>query len=330
MASLKNNRGITIVEAVLSAALVGGLILGVAKFLQNSREGLTMIETQGALNAGVQRALDVIRPNLAGAYRIFDNTPEGNQYLSIIDGLAIPAPLANSRLPDIKETGSLSPGAPNFVPSSVGNCLFFASGDKVVDAAGRRIDIFTFHYYYLTPIDKTIRSSKVRYLWEWHSVQYANGFELLGITDATEKTNVINALIAAKVTRAWNPGKPVDQAFYTLASGVMTQVPSSPFTYRIETNSAGNTINLLTGLTGANYRYSVSPNATDEYSAKYPVPRFAPTGGNPEFPSGFEVVVAGPASNREILIRLVVVAQVSAQRFIGIEGVSVTSARDVW
>ena len=323
----KNDRGITLLEVIMSAALFTILALGVARFLQNSRDGLTMLESQGSILGGVQKVLDAIRPNLACAYRIFEENSAGPSYIAKIDGTGLPPRLSGSRLPIIESQGSLTPSASAFVPGSVGNCLFFASANKSFDTTVRRIDLYTFHYYFLTPTAAQFGTSKVRHLWEWHSIRYANYPELASMT-AADRTTAIGELIAQNIHMAWDMSKDPDDAFYLMDNaGGMTLAPS---TYRIQSTLSGNAIALITGVTGNPYRYSVCPNNTaGEFSVKSEVPRYA-TAVGADFPSGFEIVVDGPGSAREVLIRLVVVAKSGPRRFLSTEGLSINSVRDVW
>jgi hypothetical protein len=118
---------------------------------------------------------------------------------------------------------------------------------------------------------------------------------------------------------------------------------TGPNAYAIERRTGKQLFDILTGISGSRYRYGISPNTDDVlypdnkekkiFVTKYPVPLLAvydPITSQPaNFPSGFEVAVGGPSSQRQVYIRVVVVAQGNFRGIASDEHVLLVTARDL-
>ncbi|MCK4533126.1 hypothetical protein KAU39_05015, partial [bacterium] len=269
---------------------------------------------------------------------LFENNTAGNDYLGILDLTGSPFLLAGSLLPVIEELGSLSPASPDFVQSSVGNTLFFAGSgvpqtlENIVDSSGTvsavRVDIYRFHYYYLTQDNSgNIAGKGYRYnLILWKSVEYAgyNQINAAAIPDATKRSNTVTALHNNGILCAWDCSEDdVTAAFYSLTAGGSINADAA---HTISQDSIDD-IKMLTGISGSGFKYGVSFNTSTGFQTNKPVPQFAAASGH--FPGGFEVLVVGSSGGRQVFVRLVLVSQ-------GVGGIQVEeqiilcNVRDLW
>lgn len=117
----------------------------------------------------------------------------------------------------------------------------------------------------------------------------------------------------------------VNSAFYQLTS---TGGLTLNATHNIIKSSSEKMINLIRGVSLGSFIYSVSPNTGGAFTHNCPVPIYATANGN--FPSGFEVEVVGPASNRQVFARIVMAAKGSFKGFMAYEQNMLIAARDLW
>lgn len=326
-------RGFTLTEVMIASAVLSILVLAVMPVIRLSQQGFSSMEARNALKSEGQAAMNRIGHKLVECKRLFENTTADNLFLARAQ-LSVPA-LANSRLPGLEETGAISPSSGTFVASSVGNRLFFASvvppADlTVLDGGGNtetvRIDLYVFNAYHLAgDAAKSVAGQSRRVLREWHSGSYADYNQLSGIPDPTKRANAARSLVNDRgIAFAWDPSTvDVNAAFYAIngGSGALTLQPA----HAIAGNSSAEMMRINTGLTLGGFRWGISPNIA---STPNPVPQFGTAGGN--FPSGFEVVVVGPNSARQVFMRMVMAAEGTFPGTITSEQVLLTTARDLW
>lgn len=90
-------------------------------------------------------------------------------------------------------------------------------------------------------------------------------------------------------------------------------------------------ITIITGITGGGYHYGVSPNTGGSYNLLYPVPAFATATTSPNvFPNGFETMIVGASSTREVFVRLVLAAQGSFKGTVSNQQVVMATVRDLY
>lgn len=314
---LRSCRGVTLVETLVSLFLVG--VLGVLAFevIIGTAKTNAFLEAHNDLGTMSQRALNQIKDNLNQSRRILDRSVDGVAYQQKLDLGSCPPPISTSLLPLIEENGSLSPGANSFVPTSVGNSLLFAQGEPVFEELGTetRLDIYSFHYYYLTQNTKRTIGRKLGHLelLEWRSVYYADASQLLALPEL-ERNAVVAALRGASIENAWNPSEPAASAFFELNSG-SSVTPQDP-SYRIEMEECRSTMpEFQSGRIGGGMVYSVAYNTGGDFDLPIDVPEFAPSSGAGEgFPNGFEVAVVGTSGGRRVYMRLVLASSTSSFR----------------
>jgi len=165
-------------------------------------------------------------------------------------------------------------------------------------------DRYRFEHIYLSPTSAKsfAQSGMTLDLRMATSVEYADYFQLSTLSSGTGA--IVEKLIDAELERAWDPGQPIDTAFYDL-SGATDDVFDAPIpSPEIEEDSNRTLLKGLLGgrITGA-MEYSV---AFGPYRLPQPQAMFA----RPASPGGFEVKIVGPAGNRQVLTRLLLMAHV--------------------
>lgn len=327
--------GFTLVEMMISMAIISILVASVTPILITARNGFSSFEARSSLKDASQTAVNGILHELTQCKKIFQDTPADRNFLARLPA-GLPASLGGSKMPFIDENGTLSVMSPDFSTSTVGNCLFFASleapKDLNVSAGGGststvRIDIYHFNYYYLSPDSSKRLGGQARIILnEYHSSPYADYQQLMAISNSAKRNNVATALFNGGVNFAWDPSTPtVEAAFFSLSAGALL---STAPTHRLSIKKSGPVINILTGITGGSYVYGVSPNTGGNYVIGKPVPQFCAANGL--FPSGFEILITGPNSARQVFIRLVLSSQGSFKGYIAQDQVILASVRDLY
>lgn len=331
-----HSKGVTLVEVMITASILAMITLAVVPIFNLSMRQSSSLEARTALKTEAQDAMRLVGRRLQQCKRIFENSSNDNLYMQRVTLGSAPSALTGSALPTIEESGTISPNDGDFVSASVGNRLFFACLDAPVDMTPQdasastravRIDIYRFYYYYLAAeTDGTVGGKTRRNLWEWKSVRFADYVQLNAVTDSTRRTNSAIGLKAAGIDAAWDPSATLPtSAFYTLSAvGVISLTAG----YSIAADTSERLIDTLTGIMGSGFRYSVSPNTGTDFSSPETVPLFATASG--EFPSGFEAVVVGPTSARQVFMRLVLASQGAFKGIIAHEETISVTARDVW
>lgn len=332
---ISNARGVTLPEMLMVISILGILFMAIVPVMRVTQSSYTSMEMTNSLKTVGQRSMNQISSQLTECKRLFENNATGTAFLGRVGLSTSPAVMTGSLLPSIEETGSISPSTSTFVAASVGNSLFFANLNPprdytVVDSGGVsrnvRIDLYTFHYYYLSETtSKLVATQSQRRLWHWWSVDYADYGQITALTDNTTKTNTILALRNNAIYYAFNtPATTVTSGFYLLTSSGGLTLDAG---HTIQISSYKEMISILTGTTGTGYRYGVSPNNSG-LGIRQVVPGFGVA--NSRFPSGFEVVVVGSNSVRQIFMRMVLVAQGARKGYVSHEEQILTTVRDLW
>lgn len=161
------------------------------------------------------------------------------------------------------------------------------------------------------------------------SGEYADYFQLDAMsTEATSR--IVQKLVAKGLTHAWNPGQPVDDAFYLLSGAV-----DGSFDAAIDGAAIPivQTRSLLRGLMGGRISgrmdYSVAfVPPSKPFPIFTPLRVFAPVvSGKAGFPSGFEVKIAGPARSRKVMTRVVLMSHYGVTSYESGQAFVVTAAR---
>lgn len=319
----------TVVEVLIALAVIGIIIPALLSLIVMLTNGFSAYEASTQLRVTNQSTLNRIHLRLGSCKRIFQNLSADTAYLNQLVLTGCPPVLSGSALPVIQSSGTLAYGTPDFVSADVGNSLFFANYegmDIITSTVTTRIDTFRFNYYYLTTQNpKSIKARPSYALVEWRSIAYADMLQIETYPAATQ-TLLIRQLYKDGYQYGWDTSQTnVTSAFWSFNSnGTASSIvsPAIPmYKYTILTT-------MLTGIIIGGYKYGISPNSSGWPSAPKTVPEYALASGN--FPSGFEVAIAGNSSGREVLIRSVLVAQGNFKNIVGDDLEEITSARDLW
>ena len=323
------------IELIITVAIFSIIVLTLASIITTTQKEFTYFEAYNLLKTKIQEITNKTGLYLSESKRIFENNTDDNAYLARVN-LSYTV-LPDTVLPTIDESGSISPESDNFDSSKVGNSLFFASFEPqailkdIADGGGStftiRINLYRFHYYYPGQIfDKGIADRNFSLgLIHWESVKYADYTEIDSYS-GTKKENIVKALRnQSGVYYAWKVSETdVNNAFYNLNSDGSITLDAS---HQIIEENEENMLEFTTGISGASIRCGLCFNTGGDFNPGVTVPQFATS--NNEFPAGFEVVAVGPAGNRKILLRLVLVSQ-SRGGIRAIEQVSIWQVKDIW
>jgi hypothetical protein len=285
-----------------------------------------------------QSAVNALQAEVMQAKFAFEEDTLGASYRS---ALTLPTDVtvwSNTLLPVFAVSGDVEPD-----PSSqrfTGNSLLIArqldplsilyDDDGVTGTPDVEFlaDRYRFEYVYLSRSNlKSFAASGMSLeLMMSKSGEYTDFFQLSTLTPAATG-RIVQKLIATGLTRAWNPGQPLNNAFYALSGasdGTFDAPLNGPKIPTVETKS------LLRGMMGGRVSgrldYSV---AFPPFTIPTPVRVFAqPISAQPGFPSGFEVKIAGPARNRKVMTRIVLMAHYGARKnYESQQAYAVTAAR---
>lgn len=332
MRRLRQQDGFSLVEVVLTVALLTIVVGAGVYFVRMTLNGFGATEARATIIHAAQEIGDRLGHELPMSHRIFDAPAS-----AFVSRLNLPLPsMPGTRLPTIEPSGSLSPSSSTFVADGVGNSLFFAQELDELDFSvptssgtnrSYRIDRYQFNYFYITQ-DPTLKMGGAPLLnvQELQSIPYADATEILGITDTVAGANLVNALLAAGIAHACDLSKTdPSSAFYALSTGTITLEAS----HQIISN--GPPISLLrlgTGMAGGSYRYGLCPNRSTSFAPKDVVPLYGTPSG--AFPAGFEVVIVGSSTARQVLVRIVLAAEGSFPQPVSYQHVAVTPVVDSW
>ena len=307
-----SKRGFTRADVTILITLFSVIGLTLIPLFNAASRGYTPVDVRTILAADAQTTSRRLQTRLAALRRLFIQDPQGEAFAACVAAPSAP-PLAGSRLPAPAADTALPPPSGD---AGVGNELLFLSVDhaerppNLLDGQGApsevSVDVLVFVRFYLSPREGTSLGGRAaRDLWEWHSGPYADYAGLVGLPDATLRNAAIAALVSKGITQAFDLTAPAPAAaFFRLSDAPPWIVPlPSPLV-----TEAGATP--LTGPRGGesrNFIYGVSPNTTVLFAPSNDVPAYARADG--DFPSGFEVAVAGPPGERKVLVRLVLAAK---------------------
>lgn len=337
-----DNRGYTFAEVLIASVLTAIIIPILAVVFMGANKSFTGYEAINSLKKMNQETVNRMYLRLGRSKRLFENSTDNLTYLNKLNMTGMPAAMSDSKLPTIEETGTLAEGTTDFHPASFGNSLLLAYNDKTIQLDGIketatstttvsvRIDSYKFAYYYLTEQDSPKILGKQTYkATEWQSIPYAECNQIINISSATKKSNVIIALVDKGINYCWDSSKSsstVAFSSFTISGTTGSLTTATGHTiinekYQILTKA-------ITGIMRGGYQYGMSPNQSDWGSSTKVVPRFATASGN--FPGGLEIGIVGASAARQVLVRSVMVAHGNSMATTGSELMVVVSSRDIW
>jgi len=340
----RSQRGFSLIEMLIVVAVISVIMILVYSLLEETIHTTMFNESHNDLAIMSQRAVNLLQAEVIQTRIAYEEDATGAEYRS---ALAFPAgspPIwADSFLPIFNESGELDPDAAG--ARNTGNALLIArqlaplsimydhDGSPATANIEFLADRYRFEYVYLSPNSKRFaRVYDTLDLMMSTSGEYADFFQLASLGAATDR--VVQQIRNAGIQRAWNPGQTLNNSFYDL-SGALDDVFDPPInrpTIPI-VRSATLLRELLGGRISGRMNYSV---AYDPPAAlpRIPLPPFVPIRvyaqpdpAEPGFPSGFEVKVVGPARNRKVMTRVVLMSNYRVNSYESQQGFVVTAAR---
>lgn len=338
----QDHGGLTLVELLIAAVLLGVMVFGVGQLIMSGTEAQEFAKRLNRVTEVNQDILDQMRLELVSSVRLFGDNATDRAYLDLLDLGGAPARLPGSVLPTIRTSGIIDK---DIAGSAVtGNMLLFARlawSDHHRCSSGREyaIDVYRWIHYYLAAETPGPRPGSadglnlVRVL----SEPLIDGGQIDRIGTAADRDEVLLHLANATpdldgsthaaAAVVWNRGG-LPAAVGTLRqidpdSGALSDVPIAPRTAPWVIERAEDGVEELLSFR----HHSV---ATVYALPAMGVGRFGivDTAGS-GFPHGFEVQLIGPTAGRQVLLHLVVVSTNRRGQVAYSDMQSVVDARDL-
>ncbi len=309
--------GFTLVELIVTAALLGGLVYAVSTLSLTGARSQEYARRLSRATEITHELIDQIRTEAMSCSRVFGNDAEGNANLALLDLGGAPTPVASRRLPTISTDGVIQPDTAGTQIS--GNTLFFtrlAWTDRFVCSSGQEYltDVYRWIYYYLTPegggpmVGSPIGLNLVRI----ESEPLVDAASIDRITVVADRAELLQHLLdgtpdATGVARTrcevvWRRGA-LPSVVGTLRmignGGTLSNSPAVPRPLSWNVLRSAPTVRGL-----LSYRHHSV--ATNFARANFGVGRYSVVNLASGFPHGFEIQVVGPATARQILVHLVI------------------------
>lgn len=320
-------RGYTFLEMVITLVIVSLMSLVVERVLTSTQEAeryLAAVRT--ATERGQKIAYDVTEI-VSASRKLYARDATGLGYQAKLDLTRDPiAP--GVRLPLFDEVNPMGPdiaGSPH-----TGNAILFV---READAAPcvanpatakiRYIDTYRFVFIYPHRTGRTVVNGQGA-AWDmniWRSVPFPSRAQILAITNATEKQNVIKDLYTRYgYDVCWDPNGPVNTTFYGLdIAGNMAAAANATYTIEedLDVSERGR-------LVYADVQLAATDPTSKTRSAVFTLD--PPASWSPH---GFEVKIVGASGSRKVWIHIVVEAQASHGRVAVMDSTMIASTRDL-
>lgn len=332
-----SQRGFSLMEITVVLAIVSVVMILVYSLIEETMQVTMFNESHNDLAILSQSAVNALQAEVVQTKLAFEEDATGSAYRAALTMPGDVTVWADSLLPVFAAAGQIEPDPVS--QRFTGNSLLVArqlepltityddDGSGLTPEVEFLADRYRFEYVYLarTGVKSFSGSGMSLDLMMSTSGEYADYFQLSSMS-AAATSRVVQKLAAAGLSRAWNPGQALNNAFYTLAGavdGTFDAPLNAPAIPVVQTKS------LLRGLMGGRISgrmdYSV---AFGQFPILTPVRVFAqPDPSEPGFPSGFEVKIAGPARNRQVMTRLVLMSHYGVKRYESQQAFVVTAAR---
>lgn len=260
-----DDRGWTLVELMLTTALIALITPVMALLFLKVSQAMTADEMRGQITHGNQVMMSRVLSRLAISRHFYQGgASNGISFVSAVQFAAgSPATVAGTLLAQVQPGPSLDPSVPGYSSTVVGNSLFFAaydyaqtfskgstwdivpapltiqgtSSNAVTDGQGTPmtfvVDLYRFYYYYLTPSTHPMPAEGVSTygLAEWQSTQFADYLELNSIQDPSAQNLAVSFIMAQGVSDALDVSQEaLTQALYTIGFNTPVNSSSANFT----------------------------------------------------------------------------------------------------
>ncbi|HJQ39360.1 MAG TPA: prepilin-type N-terminal cleavage/methylation domain-containing protein [Thermoanaerobaculia bacterium] len=337
----RRERGFSLIEMTVTLAIVSLLMLIVYSMIDQTVRVTMFNESHNDLAIVSQKGVNSISTELLQTRLVFQENALGQSYRAALQ-LSPRYPVwTDSLLPVIQAGTGI---APDTTTRFTGNSLLVArqlepvsityDHDNNVNTAEIEFlaDVYRFEYVYLTssPSPAFSNSGRSLDLVMSKSITYADYFQLSAMGAFTGR--IVTKLIARGLTRAWDPGQPLASAFYALSGATDNTFDAAINNPAIALAEAKT---VLPGLRGGHISgkmvFSVAFVPTSPqpaYPLRLPIRLYAPADATrPGFPSGFEVKIAGPAGNRQVMTRLVLMSHYGARHYESQQAFAITAGK---
>ncbi|HWW62594.1 MAG TPA: prepilin-type N-terminal cleavage/methylation domain-containing protein [Thermoanaerobaculia bacterium] len=331
-----SQRGMTLIEVTIVLAIVSGLMLIVYSMIDQTLRATMFNESHNDLTVMSQRAVNRIQSEIVQGRLVYEEDTDGAAYRAAIQVPAAFPVWTNSLLPVIQDDTSL---APDSGTRYTGNSLLLVRQLEPIsifyDADGNAgtadiellLDRYRFDYFYLSAssVRSFAGSGTILDLVSIESVEFADYMQLNSLTVAQLKL-VAPKVIAAGIAQAWNPGQSLGTSFFNMSGatdGKFNKAIAKP------TISVARTRSLFPELRGGRISGRMSYSvAFGSFPIRRTINYYAQKdAARPNFPGGFEVKVCGPAGNRNVITRIVLMSHYGVTNFESQQGFVTTAAR---
>lgn len=328
-------RGFSLMEITVVMAIVSIVMILVYSLIEETMQVTLLNESHNDLNILSQSAVNTLQSEVQQTKLAFEEDTLGSSYRTALTMPAGVTVWADSRLPVFASAGEIEPDTAG--QKFTGNSMLLARQleplsimyDHDNNAGTPQVeflaDRYRFEYFYLARSkEKSFGGSGMTMdLLMSRSAEYADYFQLDSLDDAAAG-KIVTKLIAAGMTRAWNPGATLSSAFYNLSGatdGVFDAAINGPKIPVVHTTTllrpffgVHDDEQRLAGGMGISGRIDYSM-AFGSFKLPTPMRVFAQADNTkPGFPSGFEVKIAGPSRNRKVMTRVVLMSHYGGRK----------------
>lgn len=341
---MRKQRGFSLIEMTVTLAIVSVLMIAVYAMIEQTIRATLFNESHSDLAVLSQKAVNSVQGELLQTRMVFQEDALGSSYRGALQ-LSTRYPVAPDSLLPVFDTATVV--NPDTNTRFTGNSLLIVrqleplsiTYDHDNNGSTPEIeflaDLYRFEYIYLSQSSTPnfAGSGRSLDLVLSSSIDYADYFQLSAM-GSTAIRSIATKLIARGYTRAWDPGQPLTSSFYALSGatdGTFDAALSNPVP-RIDLARAKTLMpGLRGGHIGGKMVYSVAFNPTSPaspYPLRIPIRVFAVADPNlPNFPSGFEVKVAGPSGSRQLMTRVVLMSNYVGRRYESQQAFAITAGR---
>jgi prepilin-type N-terminal cleavage/methylation domain-containing protein len=341
----KSERGMSLIELVVVLAVVSGLMVIIYSLVEEAMKAAMFGESHNDMTIMTQRVVNRLQSEVLQSRVAFQEDVNGGAYRDAMQIPAQPAKWPDTLLPVFQSDATLDPDTGNGADRYAGNSLLIVrqlaplsilyddDGNAGTPDVEFLADHYRFEYEYPVMNDARSFGGTGFYLdlMESRSGEYADYFQLASLTAAQMKA-IVPRIQATGIARAWDPGQPIDNAFYDLAPAAAGAFGAALVKPKIAVASTASLLpDMRGGRISGRIEYSIAfvPAVPKKpFPITQPIAFYSqPDPAYPKFPGGFEVKIAGPAGHRKVGMRLLLMSNYRAGKYESQQGFVTASAR---
>lgn len=334
----QRQQGFSLIELTVVLGVVSVLMLIVYSMIEDTVRATMFNESHNDLTIMTQRAANALQEEVLQARVAFEEDAAGSAYRAALQ-IPVSIPRWTTTLLPVMQSATTTIVPDGAGERFAGNSLLIArqlapltvtydhDGNAGTPELEFLADRYRFEYFFLSPVTSRsfARSGFTLDLLRSDSIDYVDFFQLSSMS-AANLQRVVPRIRSAGIERAWNPGQPIAAAFYEL-SGAVDGTFDAPL--NAPQIAIRRTASLFPELRGGrisgkmDYSLAFTPMPIRRAVAMYA----QPDASRPNFPAGFEVKIAGPAGNRQVVTRVLLMAHYGVSTYEAQQGVVTTAAR---